>query len=309
MERSARILLVDDEPAVVQLLTVALQGQGWVVDGATTGEQALQLFRTEPYDLLLVDKNLPDLPGIEVIRQIRAHNSVTRFILITGYASVDSAIESANLGIHAYIEKPFDDVRKLAALVKRALDAEATAEAQGISQEYARAGRKRAAAAVPTAAPASPSQGTRKRVAIPQPRIRVLIAGSDVAARKAIAAQVIRDSFSASQYRTMDLGDNEQMRAALRDAASHDAIILHGEDGVLARVQLVREIAVRANIIVAAERLDLDTAKQLIELQVRAVIEDEVTSPGFHQRIDKILRTLLALKGALGGPAPSTATA
>lgn len=101
------ILIVEDEPAILDLLEDYLKKEGESVDGALRGEIALSKHQETPYDLLIVDINLPDISGIDLMKRIRTFDSVVEFIIITGYASLESAIEALRLGAFDYIIKPF----------------------------------------------------------------------------------------------------------------------------------------------------------------------------------------------------------
>lgn len=101
------ILIVEDEPAILDLLEDYLKEEGRNVEGVLRGEFALNKHRENHYDLLIVDINLPDISGIELMKHIRSFDSMVEFIIITGYASLESAIEAVRLGAFDYIVKPF----------------------------------------------------------------------------------------------------------------------------------------------------------------------------------------------------------
>lgn len=117
------ILLMEDELSMADGLKMVLQEEGYDVDVAMTGESALDKFNHKSFDLLLADLRLPDIDGMEVIKQVKQRRPETEAIVITGYPSVSSAVESVKIGVYDYLRKPFtEDELKVAvggALKKR----------------------------------------------------------------------------------------------------------------------------------------------------------------------------------------------
>jgi YesN/AraC family two-component response regulator len=117
-----RILIVDDEPVARHLLGAIIRAAGFTnLAEAATGEAALGELRAEPTHLVLVDKNLPGLDGIEVLRAGREIRPACEFIVITAYGSLDSAIEAIDLGAYSYVIKPFSDAQVVVRRVAGAL--------------------------------------------------------------------------------------------------------------------------------------------------------------------------------------------
>jgi len=115
------ILIVDDEDFLRDQLARILGEEGYAVRGVEAGKQALEVVDREGIDLVLLDLNLPDLHGIEVLRELRARDPDLLVIVVTGYGSVESAVESLKLGAYDYIKKPFKaDAIKL--IVRLALE-------------------------------------------------------------------------------------------------------------------------------------------------------------------------------------------
>ncbi|RLB28388.1 MAG: response regulator, partial [Deltaproteobacteria bacterium] len=104
---SPHVLLVEDEPSVANGLKMVLAEEGFGVDVAMTGLEALDTFRGNGFDLVVADLRLPDIDGMEVIRQIKEERPETKVVIITGYPSVSSAVESAKIGVSDYLRKPF----------------------------------------------------------------------------------------------------------------------------------------------------------------------------------------------------------
>jgi len=102
------ILVVDDEAVVRESLTLWFREDGHTVGSAHDAREALTLLRKEPWDLALVDIKMPGMDGLELNRQIREHCPQTTVIIMTAFASVDSAVQALKEGAYDYITKPFD---------------------------------------------------------------------------------------------------------------------------------------------------------------------------------------------------------
>ncbi len=102
-----RILVVDDNRELREILQEYLRDGGDIVEGAGDGKEALEKQKNSSYDLIITDLNMPEIPGMELIKTIKQENDVTEFVIITGYASVDSAVEAIKIGAFDYIVKPF----------------------------------------------------------------------------------------------------------------------------------------------------------------------------------------------------------
>ena len=106
-----RVLLVDDEPDQVALLRAMLTPLGMDVSTAESAQQALQVFRRHPVDLVVTDLHLPGQSGIDLIRQLRQVETPPAVVLITGEGTVSSAVEALKLGATDYLQKPIDPMR------------------------------------------------------------------------------------------------------------------------------------------------------------------------------------------------------
>lgn len=100
-------LIVDDNRGLREILEEYLRGEGYFVSGADNGREALEKHHQEHFDLIITDLNMPELSGMELIRTIKKESDATEFIIITGYASMDSAVEAVRTGAFDYIVKPF----------------------------------------------------------------------------------------------------------------------------------------------------------------------------------------------------------
>jgi excisionase family DNA binding protein len=113
-----RILVVDDEASIRDLLSKTLALAEYDVDLAPDGRSALDRLRITPYDLLITDLKMPGVDGLTVIREGRRLRPDIPVIIITGYSTEASAIEAVNLGVSGYLTKPFRVPRVLAAAAK-----------------------------------------------------------------------------------------------------------------------------------------------------------------------------------------------
>jgi DNA-binding NtrC family response regulator len=100
------VLIVDDEQLIRETLAEFLQGQGFRVATAASGEHALSTIRKNPFDVVICDINLPGLDGLEVLERVSRSNPETFVLLITAYATVDTAVEAFHKGASDYLMKP-----------------------------------------------------------------------------------------------------------------------------------------------------------------------------------------------------------
>lgn len=115
-----RILVVDDEPNVCSAFTRALNLRGYRVDAAESGPQALEMLQEMPYDLMVLDIRMPDMDGVEVMHRVRRICSDLPIIIITGHASLESAIAAVKSDADDYLLKPVS-VHQLAQAIASAL--------------------------------------------------------------------------------------------------------------------------------------------------------------------------------------------
>lgn len=108
MGRHARILVVDDDEGIRKTLAAILEDEGYVVDTAESGKEAILKSNAGFYNLALIDVRLLDMEGTELLTRIKDTVPRMRKIIITGYPSVRNAIEAVNKNADAYLLKPFD---------------------------------------------------------------------------------------------------------------------------------------------------------------------------------------------------------
>gem|GEM_PF-1088172 len=101
-----RILVIDDEEPVLYTMGRILQTEGYEVDMASSGREGLELFRESLHDLVLTDFRLGDITGTDVLREVKQIRSRTAVIILTGYATTESAVEAVRLGASDYLTKP-----------------------------------------------------------------------------------------------------------------------------------------------------------------------------------------------------------
>ena len=118
--RRERILLVDDDPDARGGLARCLELSGFRVEEEGEAQPALARVGKSPPDLVFLDICMPDLPGIEILKRIKAEEPNLPVIMITGYGSVETAVQAMKLGAYEYLEKPYS-IEKLRGLVKGAL--------------------------------------------------------------------------------------------------------------------------------------------------------------------------------------------
>ena len=102
-----RILIVDDEKNIRIALKQCFKGENYKVEMANDGEEAIEKLRSDKYDLILMDYQMPNKNGLEVLEDIRKNNIETRVIIMTAYGTVDIAVDSMKLGAVDFLSKPF----------------------------------------------------------------------------------------------------------------------------------------------------------------------------------------------------------
>jgi DNA-binding response OmpR family regulator len=114
-KRVEDVLVIDDEAAVNNNIRKILAKKGYSVDQAMNKEEALQKIEAKAYRLALLDLKIPGVQGLELLEAIREKSPETLVIIITGYASIETAVQSARLGAVAYLPKPFtpDEIRQV----------------------------------------------------------------------------------------------------------------------------------------------------------------------------------------------------
>ena len=115
------ILVVDDARATLEVIQRNLAAEGYRVFTSESVAQALQLLTEHPVDLVITDLKMPGASGLELVRHVRDNLRDTQVMMITGYASVEGAVEAVKAGAEEYLAKPFTD-EELIGAVGRAIE-------------------------------------------------------------------------------------------------------------------------------------------------------------------------------------------
>ena len=119
MDKNARILIVDDDESIRKTMTAILEDEGYMVDSASSGKEAIQKTNNTTYNLALLDIRLPDMEGVELLKLMKDSVPRTRKIMVTGYPSVQNAIGALNKNADAYLVKPMDVEKLLDTVVEQ----------------------------------------------------------------------------------------------------------------------------------------------------------------------------------------------
>jgi DNA-binding NtrC family response regulator len=106
MNRTARILVIDDDEEILTTFSIALRGEGYTVDTAKTGKEAVEKSKTNLYSLALIDIRLPDMDGTELLTKMKETTPKMRKIVVTGYPSMNGALRALIENADGYIVKP-----------------------------------------------------------------------------------------------------------------------------------------------------------------------------------------------------------
>ena len=117
----AKILIVDDDPKILIVIQRLLEAKGHECVTAENGVKALELVKGDVFNLIITDMRMPNMDGLTLLRKLKKDEPFIPVILITAYASNETAIESVKRGVFDYVVKPFQ-TKDLLATVERALD-------------------------------------------------------------------------------------------------------------------------------------------------------------------------------------------
>jgi len=118
---SSRILVIDDEEFITRTLKQHLEKEGCEVSTASSGEEALEIFKAEVPDVVLLDLNMPGIGGIETLQTMRSINNDAAVIIITAHGDIVTAVSAIKSGAHDFIEKPFE-LDRISVLIKKAME-------------------------------------------------------------------------------------------------------------------------------------------------------------------------------------------
>jgi DNA-binding NtrC family response regulator len=117
LDKHARILVVDDDESIRNTMKTILEDEGYIVDVAATGNEALRKTDKSTYNIAMLDIRLPDMEGVELLKLMKDTVPKMRKIMVTGYPSMQNAIAALNKSADAYLVKPIN-VEKLLNIVK-----------------------------------------------------------------------------------------------------------------------------------------------------------------------------------------------
>ena len=138
MSGSLRVLVVDDEEVIRDVLESLLEREGWSVTTAANAAEALETFENDPHDVVLLDLMLPDRPGLEVLRELRRRDPDAVVVIVTAYSSIEGAIQAMREGAFHYIPKPFQNQEVLLTIRKGAEARRLTEENRRLKQELSK---------------------------------------------------------------------------------------------------------------------------------------------------------------------------
>jgi len=118
---AGNLLVVDDDQNLIELIALKLKAEGYEVTTASTGQEAVQAAKGAIFDLCIVDLRLADQDGISVMRELHSINPGMRVIILTGYGTVESAVQAMQEGAYSYLSKPFN-TQELLLQISRALE-------------------------------------------------------------------------------------------------------------------------------------------------------------------------------------------
>ncbi|MBT8359098.1 MAG: response regulator, partial [Deltaproteobacteria bacterium] len=135
--KTTKILIVDDDPGHLVSVKTIIRSWGYHVDTADDGDVAVEMVKTSPMDLILMDVRMTNLSGIEALKQIKVYNPTIPVIIMTAFSSVGSAVEALKSGAYDYLIKPLDfDVLKLT--IERACEHAGLKEENRVLKEHLR---------------------------------------------------------------------------------------------------------------------------------------------------------------------------
>ncbi|MGB9773739.1 MAG: response regulator [Bacteroidota bacterium] len=115
-----RILVVDDDETLRSVLSNELKNEGYIVETAADGDEAIKIVKQRKFDLALLDIKLPRVDGFQVLQYLKKEHPVIKVIMLTGFADLKNAIEAKKLGADDFVSKPYDIV-DLVTTIERAI--------------------------------------------------------------------------------------------------------------------------------------------------------------------------------------------
>lgn len=260
-----RVLVVDDESTILIALKLAFEDAELEAVTALSAEDAIARLREEPFDAMLFDKNLPGKDGVELVRLVRSENADVPIVMMTAFGSAESALDTLNLGIDRYVEKPFPKLKDVIRMIA----------------ELVAAGRRRWL----------PDPGLFVGVGRParaeavEPPIQALVVSADPEMRAGMG-----DPIAIRNARIWQAATGEEA-GALAEQHAPELIVVHatGEQWGLPLLRVLRASAPEALFaVLAAGDPPLEVLKELIELGVGGLLE-----PALNERYTRRISELV----------------
>lgn len=105
-----RVLIVDDESSIRDMLALTLKDDGWSVESASNGKEAIALIDQKKFHIVMSDINMPEVTGIELLEYVKKNHPHIEFLIMTSHATLETAVQAVKLGAFDYLNKPFDDL-------------------------------------------------------------------------------------------------------------------------------------------------------------------------------------------------------
>lgn len=122
MSQRIELLIVDDDSYTVKFFKNLYAGNNCVIKALDNGKDAVESVKRNPYELVLLDLRLPDITGLDVLKEISKMENAPEVIMMTGFSTVESAVEAMKLGAFDYVKKPFDNIEEIKVLIEKALE-------------------------------------------------------------------------------------------------------------------------------------------------------------------------------------------
>lgn len=303
---ASNVIVVDDEAVVRDVFTRLLARESdLVVHVAETAERALEMIRAQRFELLITDKNLPGLGGVELIAEAKALRPALEAIMITGYASAESVIAAMAAGASDYLVKPFDDLRVVRAKIRSALERR---EERSRNRRTARNMARQAAELLREGrdAPEPAWNKLETKFSEYERAIReggngtVVVVGSEAAVevliRAGFFAQRVGESSPLIRYAdvvVIETGDGDWRQLAERlQSQGRDVVLLAGPQADLA--DLLEAIALRVDLIGFGGR----SPAEVLPDRVRAVLMRRAVERAQEDLSVALLEFREALRGA-----------
>lgn len=117
MKNKYKVLIVDDEEGIVFTLKKHLELEGFTVDSAYSGGEAINKVKNEKYHIVLTDIVMPEMDGVELLKNIKRYDALTQVIMMTGYSTMDKTLSCLEYGANDYVLKPFKSIEQIISIV------------------------------------------------------------------------------------------------------------------------------------------------------------------------------------------------